>query len=348
MVSWGERILEWPLPPREPELREVVAPVKGLGYSNGGCALDVDGDGVEEIIVARGGGRWCADPKLYWFQETAAGRWSEHLAVEMGRGSIAPHDLVPISFGTGRDQARGVVAVLDRRQLEWYQIPADPAAPWLRHPIATLPKANQSGLKVGDVAGHGRSDLVCGTFWVECPADPLEEPWVVHRYSHWEDEGWGGMDKVELADMDGDGQPEIVATEAEIPNARVGIFYRDPKLPEGEWNYRELDRGLYCPHSLVLTDIDGDGAVDIIVGEMTAGGWSFPLNDRPRILAYLNRRKQPFEKHVLVEGWGVHEMGLVPRHGSEPLMLFAADETQTQKFADMKTRVHFWMLRPKL
>ena len=124
----------------------------------------------------------------------------------------------------------------------------------------------------------------------------------------------------------------------------MGIFYRDPKLPDGEWKYRELDRGLYCPHSLVLTDIDGDGTVDIIVGEMTAGGWSFPLNDRPRIFAYLNRRKQPFEKQVLVEGWGVHEMGLVPRQGSEPLMLFAADETQTQKFADMKTRVHLWML----
>jgi hypothetical protein len=153
------------------------------------------------------------------------------------------------------------------------------------------------------------------------------------------------MDKVELADLDGDGKPEIVATEAEIPNARLGIFRRDPTLPDGEWKYRELDRGLYCPHSLAVTDLDGDGAADIIVGEMTAGGWSFPLNDHPRILAYLNRRNQPFEKRVLVEGWGVHEMGLVPRQSGTELMIFAADETQTQKFPDMKTRVHVWRLK---
>ena len=343
IVSWGDRILEWPL--KKPQLREVVPPIKNVGYSNGGCALDIDGDGIDEIVVARGRGRWSGDPELYWFEEKKSGKWAAHKAGPMGRGSISPHDLVPISFSIGQRSVRGVLAVLDRRQLVWYEIPANPAEAWTPHVIATLPKKNQSGLKVGDVSGRGRADVLCGTYCVECPADPLKESWKVRRYSHWEGGGWGGMDKIELADLDGDGHPEIVASEAEIPESKLGIFSRDPQNPEGLWKYHEIDAGLYCPHSLVVTDIDGDKRADIVVGEMTAGGWSFPLNPHPRLIAYLNRGNGKFKRTVLDDNWGVHEMGLLPRKADGPVILFAADETQTQKFPEMKTYVNMWTIR---
>ena len=343
IVAWGDRIIEWPL--KDPQLREVVPLINSVGYSNGGCALDIDGDGIDEIVVARGRGRWSGDPELYWFEEQNSGPWAAHPAGLMGRGSVSPHDLVPISFGIGGRTVRGVLAVLGRQQLVWYEIPANPAEAWIPHEIATLPKKNQSGLKVGDVSGRGRADVLCGTFWVECPNDPLHESWKVHRYSHWEDRGWGGMDKMELADLDGDGRPEIIATEAEIPDARLGIFSRDPQKPNGLWKYQEIEVGLYCPHSLVVTDIDGDQRADIVVGEMTAGGWSFPLNPHPRLIAYLNRGNGKFERTVLDDDWGVHEMGLLPRQADTPVILFAADETQTQKFPDMKTHVSMWTIR---
>src|SRR5205085_3605920 len=95
--------------------------------------------------------------------------------------------------------------------------------------------------------------------------------------------GWGGMVKHALADIDGDGRPEIVGAEAEIPNARLGVFRRDPEKPEGLWEYQEIVKGLYCPHSLLAADVDRDGRLDLIVGEMTAGGWDFPLNPVPKI-----------------------------------------------------------------
>lgn len=69
IVAWGERIVEWPL--SRPTLRQTVAPQGNLQFSNGGCALDVDGDGTDEIVVARGKTRSCADAELFWFEQSS-------------------------------------------------------------------------------------------------------------------------------------------------------------------------------------------------------------------------------------------------------------------------------------
>jgi hypothetical protein len=199
---------------------------------------------------------------------------------------------------------------------------------------------------IGDIAGNGRPDVVCGMFWAECPADPTREPWVIRRYGDWEDGGWGGMVKLALGDMDGDGKLEIVASEAEIPNARMGIFKRDPGHPDGPWNGHLIERGLYCPHSLVLADLDRDGRTDIIAGEMTAGGWDFPLHPNPHIYAYMNDGGLTFRRSTLVSGWGVHEMSLAPARADGRLLILAADEIQPQKFPEMKTHVSTWTIAP--
>jgi len=183
-------------------------------------------------------------------------------------------------------------------------------------------------------------------FWAECPGDPSREPWRVRRFGQWEDGGWGGMAKLAIADMDGDGRQEIVASEAEIPDARLGVFSYNPEQPDAPWKCREIEEGLYCPHSLELADLDGDGRKDIITGEMTAGGWDFPLNANPRIIAYLNRDERPFERRVLAEGQGVHEMHLLPAGAAGAWTLFAADEIQPQKFPQMKTHLGVWKILP--
>jgi hypothetical protein len=367
IVGWGERVVEWPLdkspldkspldkwpldkwPLNQPALREVVPRSGELHFYNGGCAVDINGDGQDEVIATRGKSRAGRDPELLWLEETTrGGAWTVHRIDAIGQGPIAPHDIEPfaLTLASG-ERVRGIVAVIDRRRLVWYEIPRDPAEPWPRRVIADLPQARQSGIAVGDLAGNGRPDVACGMFWAECPADPRMEAWKVRRFGSFDSGGWGGMAKLQIADLDADGRQEIVASQAEIPDAKLGVFSRDAKYPDGMWSYREIDAGLYCPHSLVLADLDANGRIDVLTGEMTAGGWSFPLNPRPRIIAYLQGDDGSFGRQVLSERWGVHEMGLVPkRAGESPTSwtIFAADETQTQKFPDMQTYVNLWRL----
>jgi hypothetical protein len=225
-------------------------------------------------------------------------------------------------------------------------MPKDVTTAWKEHPIATLSANKQSGMAVGDIAGNGRPDVVCGMFWAECPADPAGGLWKTHRFGTWDANGWGGMTKHGLGDMDGDGRLDIVAAEAEIPNARLAVFCRKINDADGPWECHPVDNGLYCPHSLVLADINADGRLDVLVGEMTAGGWSFPLNPKPQLLLYLNEGHLRFTRHILDTGWGVHEMRLAPPRPDVKLMLYAADEIQLHKFKDMNTHLVSWVICP--
>ncbi|MBN2569448.1 MAG: hypothetical protein JXB42_08475 [Deltaproteobacteria bacterium] len=84
-----------------------------------------------------------------------------------------------------------------------YEIPDEPTKPWINHDIGTFPANNQSGKVLGDIAGNSRPDIACGMFWAECPADPTSQPWQIRRFGKWDDNGWGGMAKLEIGDMDG-------------------------------------------------------------------------------------------------------------------------------------------------
>ena len=111
IAAWGDRIVEWPLRPNG-GLREVVATRPDAGYSNGGCAMDLDGDGAEELIIARGRGRWARDPHLMWFQEVAGReRWVEHAVARIGtEADDSPHDIAPIVLKRANGESiRGVV-----------------------------------------------------------------------------------------------------------------------------------------------------------------------------------------------------------------------------------------------
>ena len=110
----------------------------------------------------------------------------------------------------------------------------------------------------------------------------------------------------------------------------------------GTWEIHQIDYGLNCPHSIVAIDIDGDGLPDVIAGEMAAGGWDFPLKDNPAVYVYLNKGDMNFERVVLYEGVGVHEM----RKGAtgDRTILYAADELQLKKFPDMVTDVSMWTI----
>jgi len=155
------------------------------------------------------------------------------------------------------------------------------------------------------------------------------------------------MCQLDLADLDNDGKTEIVAAEGEIPEARLGVFSRNAADPDGLWKLTLVDSGLYCPHSLVVTDVNGDGRPDILVGEMTAGGWEVARKPDPKLYLYLNEGDLKFRRHKLHSGWGVHMMRMAPRQPMDSrAFLFGANEIQSW-YEDMTTHVVGWTIGPK-
>ena len=83
IAASGSRILEWPIQ-EHAQIKEVVPPGSG-NYGNGACAMDINNDNIDEMIVGRSDGETSTD--LLWFEEVRGQtQWSEHLIASIKRG----------------------------------------------------------------------------------------------------------------------------------------------------------------------------------------------------------------------------------------------------------------------
>jgi hypothetical protein len=147
--------------------------------------------------------------------------------------------------------------------LFWYESPS-----WQRHVMAVAPNLEAGGV-VFDINGDGRPDIIAGQqmgghelYWFECPPDP-RNAWTKHtienRFEKYHDQAVG--------DVDGDGEPEIVALSQK---RQVLVYYDIPDDPcVSPWP-REcchmIAEGLVEVEGLAIIDIDGDGVTEIIAG----------------------------------------------------------------------------------
>lgn len=134
--------------------------------------------------------------------------------------------------------------------------------------------ASDEGFGTADMDGDGDIDLVSG---YRVPDADAEVPTVV---GWWENPGekrgdWTrhdvgrtkfATDRVEAADLDGDGRPEVVVAEERYPglepDASLYVYYqRDTGF------HREAIVTQYSMNNLALADLDGDGDHDILTSE---------------------------------------------------------------------------------
>jgi len=103
------------------------------------------------------------------------------------------------------------------------------------------------------VLGQGRNDTgATGTYLVVLDGATLQEKW---RSTDLEGNSWGEIYDVKVADLDGDGHPEIVAS---LGGSRLVIY--DGVTHDQKLLIEEPARALQ------IADIDGDGVLDILVG----------------------------------------------------------------------------------
>ncbi len=290
--TWRESNVFWYENPGWERHDVVTEPNLGVGGSCG----DIDGDGQVELVAGRNGGE-----ELFWFDppENPRQPWETYLITD----EFEKYHDTTIDDVDGDGGPELVVLSQESEVVCYYDIPDDPRRePWPDsnlHVIAN--ELSVEGVAVADLDGDGRPELVAGPNVFA--RDGIPDSWT--RTSLADDWAWT---RVAVGDVDDDGHPEIVLTEGDRPYfgdrfGRLGI------VDTQTWSIDVLDDGLFCPHTIQLADLDGDGRLDLVVGEMGLGEHA-----GPRLLMYRNTG-DGFERRELDRGIPTHEAKVVDLNG---------------------------------
>ena len=188
---------------------------------------DVDGDGRLDIMATAVGKRGLPraggnGSQVAWYRNTGRGdalEWEKQVIEKELRAAVHGHlhdldldgDLdVVMAHGMRTD----VDPVISRHQVVWYeQVRKKQGLPtWKRHRVAGLPFAFEAN--AADLDGDGDQDVVATAWskgdrvvWFENPGDP-RRAWKPHTLRI----DFRAANQVIVADLDGDGRPDLAAT----------------------------------------------------------------------------------------------------------------------------------------
>jgi FG-GAP-like repeat len=231
---------------------------------------DIDGDGRLDVLTRK-------TSTLVWFQKDPDSftQLSVDTALLNGEGTA----LADIN----RDGYLDLV-----QNGYWLECPRDPIhGYWVKHRIDEgWPR--QLGVTVADINSDGRLDVLLAPAesrgrlsWYEGPRDPRDGLWFEHVI----DDNVEFVHTFKVADMNNDGQPDVVTAEMHQSKQRRVSLY----LKEGySLNWRKQVIATTGSHNLRVGDIGNDGDVDI-VGANWGGNyhpvelWQNQLIDRNKL-----------------------------------------------------------------
>lgn len=255
---------------------------------NGATAFDIDQDG--DIDLAAGGGWYenTGDPeKPFKFRENKAIFAYDNEAADIN--------------GDGNDE---LIALSYLDGLYWYEIrPGKEDRRWKSNKIADGVRGGISPNGIGDMDCDDDLDIVCAHVWYE-NVDGDASDWKPHRtisnfgVKTGEAQNQNSM-RTYLHDMDGDGDLDIVQSEANTKNGRVA--WHENKNCKGinfytYWISSSDGSGQDC-HSLCVADFDNDGDMDVF-----SGGGPKTGSHNQKLLLWENKGKEnKWERHLLFE-----------------------------------------------
>jgi hypothetical protein len=242
---------------RWPGLQRTFIARPDVEFTTDGSLADLDGDGDIDIVIADG-------PKglnLIWFENPGRQgdppgtmRWKRH---SIGAAGDWVKDIEVADFdGDGRLD----VAVRTPRDLMiFFRTPTD----WTRALLQGF-AIGEEGMASGDIDGDGRVDLVLRGLWASNPGGPAARDPL-----RWRPFPIGDFDaafKALVVDLDGDGKLDILTSSSE--HTADVAWYRAGPDPSQRWTRSVIQPAAAGVHTLQAADMDNDGDIDVIVGQM--------------------------------------------------------------------------------
>jgi hypothetical protein len=255
---------------------------------------DMDGDGDDDIIMAKADGKQSNDPnvdniqidgvEIVWFENPRPQnnprtfQWKVHaVGLHIDSHENYVKDIKAIDF-TGNSKPE--IAIRSDMAVSIFH--QDESGLWSQ--IQYIEIHPHEGMDVGDVDCDGDPDIVLNGFWLECPEYPVIGNWTEHIIDKkwWIQTGDWTVNscKVYIKDMNGDGCADVLFSHSERPGYPVS-WYEPVRSDKDSWKEHVIHTVDFC-HTLQAADMDLDGDIDVIAGEMKKS------DDPDQILIFLN------------------------------------------------------------
>ena len=265
-------------------------------------SMDVNNDGRLDVLSSG----WMLRQGIYWYENPgkAQQKWNSHEMLKadglegMVIGNLAGRE--------AKDVLVNYYARRPGRSLIWFEHLDQ--APWFKeHALGPENLGVSHGNGIGDINGDGRNDVVTTSGWFESPARPTTDAWTWH--ADWSFTAYGTQPKpgqnpagaglpILVADVNGDKMADVIMGS----DHGYGLAWFQQKRENGKATFEQrwIETEYPSIHTMTLSDLDGDGQLDLIAGkQMFAHNGEDVGSYDPQFIFYYTFHGDRTERHII-------------------------------------------------